>query len=268
MSPSVSSDPQTGVKIITITIETPDGKLPPAKVGIPDIPMRMADLVPPMHQLCNGIVGLAIRRETDRGEAISCRKACGVCCCQLVPLSPPEAFFLSDFIHRLPPERRSRVMARFQTIKEAMDENSLAERVKKSEKTNEHQALAYDYFRMGMACPFLEDQSYSIHSARPFACREYNVTSPPEYCADPFKEGIKKIKISRNMTTATARLAAELCNVPAMLVPMTLALEWTAENEAIGQKTWPGVWLFSRMMEYATGTDLENLSPEEESQRR
>jgi len=251
------------ITLITISIETPDGKLPPAKVGIPNIPMRMADLVAPMHQLCNGIVGLAIRQEMNRGETVSCRKGCGVCCCQLVPLSPPEAFFLSDFIHRMPPERHARIIARFQAIKEAMDENGLTERVKKIETTNEHQTLAYDYFRMGISCPFLEEQSCSIHSSRPFACREYNVISPPEYCADPFKKGVKKIKISRNMTTATARLAAELCNVPAMLVPMTLALEWTSENEAIGLRTWPGVWLFNRMMQFATGADLENIVPEE-----
>jgi hypothetical protein len=62
------------------------------------------------------------------------------------------------------------------------------------------------------------------------------------------------------MTTAMARLASELCHVPPMLVPMTFALEWAVDNEAIGQRTWPGVWLFNRMMEYATGTDLENLN--------
>jgi hypothetical protein len=142
-----------------------------------------------------------------------------------------------------------------------METHGLIERLKKIEDTQEHQVLAYDYFRMGMPCPFLEEGSCSIHPYRPFACREYNVISPPELCVDPFKKGIRKIKIPRNMTTATARLAAELCHVAPMLVPMTLALEWAADNETIGHRTWPGIWLFNRMMEYATGTDMENLTP-------
>jgi len=251
------------VKVITITIETPDGRLPPAKVGIPDIPMRMANLMPPMHQLCNGIVELAIRREVNKGETISCHKGCnnGVCCCQIVPLSPPEAFFLLDHVQSFPPIRRNQLESRFQEIRKAMEAHGLIERLKKIEDTQEHQVLAYDYFRMGMPCPFLEEGSCSIHPYRPFACREYNVISPLELCVDPFKKGIRKIKISRNMTTATARLAAELCHVPPMLVPMTLALEWAADNETIGHRTWPGIWLFNRMMEYATGTDMENLTP-------
>jgi len=253
---------QPQVKSITITIETPDGKLPPARVGIPDIPMRMANLTLPMQQLCNGIVELAIRREINLGATISCHKGCGICCCQLVPLSPPEAFFLLDYVQSLPPGRRNQIESRFQEIRKAMEAKGLIERLRKIEDTQEHQVLAYDYFRMGMSCPFLEGNSCSFHPYRPFACREYNVISSPERCADPFNKGIKKIRIPKNMTTATARLAAELFELPAMLIPMTSALEWATEHETYNRRTWPGVWLFNRMMEYATGADLESLNPE------
>ncbi len=248
------------IKVITITIETPDGRLPPAQVAIPDVPMSMADLIPPMQQLCNGIVELAIRREKNLGATISCHKGCGVCCCQLVPLSPPEAFFLMNYVQSLPPLQRSEIMSRLEETRKAMEAHGLVERLRKIEDTNEHQALAYDYFRMGMPCPFLDANSCSLHPYRPFACREYNVISSPELCADPFKEGIKKIKIPRNMTTATARLAAELHEEQPQLIPMALSLEWAADHDAIGRRTWPGVWLFNRMMEYATGADLENSS--------
>lgn len=254
------------VKVITITIETPDGRLPPAKVGIADLPMRMADLIPPMQQLCNGIVELAIRREMNLGETISCHKGCGVCCCQLVPLSPPEAFFLMDYVQSLPPDRRNRILSRLNGIRKAMEAHGLVERLRTIEDTQEHQALAYDYFRVGMPCPFLEESSCSLHPYRPFACREYNVISSPELCADPFQKGIKRIRIPKNMTTATARLAAELCHEPPMLIPMTLSLEWAADHEAIGCHTWQGIWLFNRMMEYATGADLENPRHEERGQ--
>ncbi len=247
------------IKLITIAIETPDGRLPPAKVRIPNIPMKMTELIAPMQMLCDGVVRLAIERERSHGETISCHQGCnhGICCCQLVPLSPPEAFFLLDFIHTLPSEHQTQIQTRFQAIKEVMDGKGLTEKIRNIESTHEHQVLAYEYFQMGLPCPFLEKGSCSIYPIRPFACREYNIISPSEWCADPFKKGIRKIKISRSMTTATARLAAELCQMDPMLVPMSLALEWAMENEGIGQKRWPGIWLFERMMEYATGVGLE-----------
>ena len=258
----MTSEAPPRVQMITLRIETPDGRLPPAKVAIPDSPMRLADLIPPMQQLCNGIVGLANRREVNGGATISCHKGCGVCCCQLVPLSPPEAFFLIDFVRAMPSERRKQIEARFQAIRNGMEEKGLIERLREIEDTKEHSVLARDYFQMGRTCPFLEEGACSIHLHRPFACREYNVISPPELCADPFNNGVKKIRIPKNMTTATARLAAELFEVSPMLVPMTLALEWAVKYVAFGRRTWPGVWLFNRMMEYAAGSSLESRSPE------
>lgn len=243
------------VKLITLSIETPDGKLPSAHVRIPDIPMGLADLVPPMQKLCDGIVDLALQRERRNGETISCHKGCenGLCCCQLVPLSPPEVFFINSFLKVLPSEKRSQIEVAFRINKEAMDQKGITEKIRKIETTDEHQVIAYDYFRMGILCPFLKDGACSIYSIRPFACREYNILSPSEFCADPFKKGIRKVKIPRSMTTATARLAAELNQTNPILVPMPLALEWAEKNETIGQKKWPGIWLFEQMMEYATG---------------
>lgn len=254
----MTSNSQPEMKIITIDIETPDGRLPTAKVKIPDVPMRLANLVPPMQQLCNGIVDLAIKREIALGETISCKKGCGICCCQLVPLSVPEAFFLYGYIKSLPEERRNVIEAKFNAIRNAMESAGIIDRLLKIEDTKEHKVLAYDYFKLGMPCPFLEDNSCSIHPIRPFACREYNVVSPAELCVDPFNNKIMRIKISRNMTTATARLSADLCGVPPTLIPMTLLIEWVEQNKSIGQLTWSGVWLFEKMLEYATGSDLEN----------
>jgi Fe-S-cluster containining protein len=258
----MTSANQIEVKEITINIETPDGKLPPAKVRIPNVPMRLANLVPPMQQLCSGVVGLTVKREIALGSTISCHKGCGVCCCQLVPLSAPEAFFLYDYVNLLPYKQRCEIMSRFSAIKDAMKSVGLIEKLEKLEDTSEHKALAFDYFKLGMPCPFLEDESCSIHSIRPLACREYNVISSPELCIDPFNNDILRIKVPRNMTTATAMLAAEVCGVPPALIPMTLALEWAVENENVGHLTWPGIWLFERMLEHATGSNVDEKESE------
>ncbi len=248
----------TEIKIITISIETPDGRLPSAKVKVPNIALGLADLVPPMQKLCDGIVNLALQRERRKGETISCHKGCedGLCCCQLVPLSPPEVFYLEAFIQGLPSEKRSQIFTLFQILRKAMDQKGLTEKIRNIESTDEHQLIAYEYFRMGVFCPFLEEGACSIYPLRPFACREYNITSPSEFCADPFSKGIRKVKISRSMTTASARLAGELCNQPPALIPMPLLLEWARENAAIAQQKWPGIWLFERMMFYAIGEEV------------
>jgi len=79
------------LQVITMSIETPDGRLPLASVQVPEMPMGVAHLVPPMQQLCNGVVGLALRRQAQGRARLSCGKGCGVCCCQLVPLAADVA---------------------------------------------------------------------------------------------------------------------------------------------------------------------------------
>ncbi len=248
---------QIETKEIVINIETPDGKLPPAKVSVPNLPMRLANIVQPMQKLCSGVVGLAIKREMVLGSTISCHKGCGICCDQLVPLSAPEVFFLYDFVKSLPSDKRDKIVSKFLEIRKAMESVGLIERIEKLEDTSEHKILARDYFALGMSCPFLEDDACSIHSIRPFACREYNVISPPELCVDPFNNEIKRIHIPRNMTTATAMLASELCGVPPVVIPMPLFMEWTENNEHINHLAWSGIWLFEKMLEYATGSNMK-----------
>lgn len=251
-----SSYESVKLKVFTLSIETPDGQLPPARVQVPNIPIRLTSLIPPIQQLCNGIVELAIKREVQKGAKVSCQKGCGVCCCQLVPLSPPEAFFFADYINSLPFERKESILSKLQEIKKAMAKNGLLDRLQNIENTGEHKLLGADYFRMGLPCPFLEDNSCNIHPMRPFSCREYNVISPPELCRDPINNEVKTVWIPRSMMVAMARLSAELYQVPLVTVPLTLSLDWAEKHEPFNQQTWPGVWLFNKMMEFATGADL------------
>lgn len=247
-------------KILMLTIETADGQLPPARVQVPNVPLPLTSLIPPLQQLCNGVVDLAKKREIKNGLTITCQKGCGVCCCQLVPLSVPETFFIRDYVNSLAGERKKLILNKFQAIKEAMQARGLIERLAKIEDTGEHKALGGEYFQMGHPCPFLEDNSCSIYAIRPFSCREYNVTSPAELCRDPINNEIKTVRIPRSMLTAMARLAAELYQAPLMTVPMPLALDWAEQHDSFSKQTWPGIWLFEKMMESATGAAMDNQS--------
>ncbi len=87
------------------------------------------------------------------------------------------------------------------------------------------------YFRQGIPCPFLEDESCSIHPERPLACREYLVTSPPEHCADPRVGQVEGVKVPASVWPAVARLdPVEPVARSIRWVPLILALEWTEAN--------------------------------------
>ncbi len=68
---------------------------------------------------------------------------------------------------------------------------SRSSRTRRASRTKTPSRSARRYFHLGIACPFLEDESCSIHADRPISCREYLVTSPAVNCADP-KPGIDR----------------------------------------------------------------------------
>jgi hypothetical protein len=90
----------------------------------------------------------------------------------------------------------------------------------------ERTELSHEYFKLGIACPFLEDESCSIHPDRPMACREYLVSSRPENCRSPRPDN-------------TDRLALDAYPLPALVeaeaggwVTLILALRFRDENPA------------------------------------
>src|SRR5262249_39570688 len=64
------------------------------------------------------------------------------------------------------------------------------------------------YFRQGVPCPFLEDESCSIHPHRPLVCREYLVTSAPDACATVGSGRVRRIPVSPRIWAVLARAAS------------------------------------------------------------
>jgi Fe-S-cluster containining protein len=62
------------------------------------------------------------------------------------------------------------------------------------------------YFYEGIPCPFLEDESCSIHPNRPIVCREYLVTSPAANCAKPSAETVTLVKLPIKPSKTVGRL--------------------------------------------------------------
>jgi Fe-S-cluster containining protein len=156
-------------------------------ITVPSGPVAAADVMPALQGLVNAVVEAA-----EAGKSISCRKGCGACCRQLVPVSRTEGERLLALIEAMPRERRATLHARFAAAETALESAGLA---KRGQKNDREMSLAY--FALGLPCPFLEEESCSIHPDRPLVCREYLVTSPAELCAGPAQEGVTPVAVPK-----------------------------------------------------------------------
>src|SRR5262245_34910034 len=156
-------------------------------ITVPNAAVPAAEVVPALQGLVDAVVEAA-----EMGKAISCRKGCGACCRQLVPVSRTEGERLLQVIDAMPAERREALKARFAAAEKAIDAAGLAERKGRSDRD-----LSTAYFALRVPCPFLEEESCSIHPERPLVCREYLVTSPAELCAGPEQEGVTPVAVPK-----------------------------------------------------------------------
>jgi len=235
-------------QIIKIKVETPDGALAPIQIAVSDEPAGLADLVPFIHELTSGVVALAIGRAERDGRKLSCRAGCGVCCCQLVPIAPAEAFYMVGRICALPMAERKPILDRFNDIKKRLTDIGLIKRISALGETGDNDTVGSDYFDLQLPCPFLVDQSCSIHEWRPIACREYNVTSPPRLCADPFRDKVDTIKLHRRMSSGLSRFCTEVAGLPSGQVPLPLMFDYYETFKPAASKTWPCADLFKQAM--------------------
>jgi len=156
-------------------------------ITVPNAAVPAADIVPALQGLVNAVVQAAEAEQT-----ISCRKGCGACCRQLVPVSRSEGERLLQVVDALPAERRDTLMKRFAAAEGTIENAGLTARQGRSD----HE-LSAAYFSLHLPCPFLEDESCSIHPERPLVCREYLVTSPAELCAGPKQEGVTPVAVPK-----------------------------------------------------------------------
>lgn len=156
-------------------------------ITVPSGPVEAAEIVPALQGLVNAVVGAA-----EAGKTVSCRKGCGACCRQLVPVSRSEGERLLRVVEAMPKERREALLARFTAAEAAIEAAGLGQREGRSDRE-----LSAAYFALGVPCPFLEDESCSIHPERPLVCREYLVTSPAELCAGPAQEGVTPLPVPK-----------------------------------------------------------------------
>jgi Fe-S-cluster containining protein len=218
------------------------------EITVPAGPSRPQDLLPVLQGLTDVVVGIAVRGVEGQGQAVSCRKGCGACCRQLVPISESEARALAQGVAAMPEPRRSRVRARFAEARERLEAAGLLDQLRHPERVADPHvvALGLSYFGLGLACPFLEEESCSIHPDRPLSCREYLVTSPADACARPSAETVRRVPLPARVAGAARAVDRQASASAGGWVPLVLALEW-AEAHPDGPPPSPGPALLQRV---------------------
>lgn len=211
-------------------------------------------LIPLARALVGNLVDLSVSEAEAQGRTISCRAGCGACCRQLVPISEPEARAVHDLIESMPGPRREEVRERFDQARERLRDAGLLDALEHPETLNQEsrRQIGLDYFREKIACPFLEDESCSIHPERPIVCREYLVTSPAERCAAP-RNDVEGLHLPASVWTSLARLdPVPEGAVSLRWVPLVLAPFW-AESHPGPPTTGRGTDLIRGLIENVAG---------------
>lgn len=202
------------------------------EMTVPAKPIKPQRMLPVFQQMAGSFVQMGIDHAASQGETVSCAAGCGACCRQMVPLAEIEARYISDVVEAMEPERRDEVRARFKAAVERVADAGIFERLNRllELEPSERERLIVDYFRLGVACPFLENEACSIHPDRPVACREYLVSSPPANCADPRIGNLKPIEAPIKVSKPLRRVGQSRPIAGVDFIPLVLALEWSERN--------------------------------------
>ena len=204
-----------------------------APVTVPADAVRAEAVLPSLQRLVDQVVETAEAQSRQAGAPISCRKGCGACCRQLVPVSRTEARAIAALVAALPPGRRAKLRARFADVARQLHDAGLAPALLDPARREGRpdRALSVAYFGLGIACPFLEDEACSVHRDRPLACREYLVTSPAERCRHREQDGVTPVAVPKLSVAARGLDSADdIADTTAHWVPLALALEHEAST--------------------------------------
>lgn len=215
---------------ITLTI---GGEPLNLRMTVPAKPIKPQKMLPVFQQMANSFVDIGVKAVESEGETISCQKGCGACCRQPVPVAEIEAYQLAELVENMPEPRRGEIKGRFEKAFAHFAEIGWFEKLSKAaEQTHkEQEQVVMDYFHEGVPCPFLVDESCSIHLDRPLACREYLVTSPAENCSNPTAKTVKLIKLPVKPSKTLMKVGQTRQIAGVNFIPLVLSLKWAEMNE-------------------------------------
>jgi Fe-S-cluster containining protein len=226
MSELASTPPET--VSVEFVIGIGDGTFTATAI-VPAGQTNLTQILPVIQSLENSLIEGVAAQLAEAGRAISCRAGCGACCRQIVPLSIFEAEALTAWIRSLPEIQQQQLAQRFHQALTKLAAAGLIDRLVNEDwlaETDSARQLALDYLHQRVPCPFLEDESCSIHPIRPLICREYLVTSPPEHCFDPATLQVVPVHVPLHFSRVLNRIGAELEHDARGWIPLVFLFAW------------------------------------------
>ena len=218
------------------------------ELTVPDFPVKPHRMLPVFQQMSSAVVDFCVRFVEAEGKEISCKAGCGACCRQAVPISEIEAYQLAELVEEMPEPRQSVVKKRFtdalthftaiRWFDQLINLKDMASAGDPDFSPENYERVVTAYMQEDFACPFLEDESCSIHDDRPLVCREYLVTSPAENCKSPTAESISKVPIFMRPSKAILDVGRTQNMEGISSLMMIEALDFTERNaENFADKT-------------------------------
>lgn len=227
------------------------------EMSVPSAPTRPERMLPLFRALADAFVSVSVEAASSEGLTVSCKKGCGACCRQMVPVSEAEARRLKEMVGAMPEPRRSAVVARFDAARRRMREAGLLPRLLQTPRPagEEYRRLGLEYFHQGVACPFLEAESCSIHEERPVVCREYLAVSPAELCSRRTAEPVVCLDVPAEVSRALQGVATCAGAEAGAWVPLIAALDW-ADAHPRQAPPRPGTEILRELFSRLTGADI------------
>lgn len=222
--------------VAPIRLNLPEGNIE-AEIVLPEGHERLVVLTFKVLGISSTVADMAALAAAKHGREISCKKGCGACCSQLVPLSPPEAAMIFEFVATMPESMKNEVTQAFTKAISHLKKTQLLKKLESLQNPSlskeAYNSIANEYFKERIDCPFLVSDCCIIHEVRPSMCREYLVSSPAVNCKDPEAGGISRLPVSIRLSEALTRVWASVSGNHVQVIPLILALKWTAENEHV-----------------------------------
>lgn len=214
--------------------------------------LKPTDLLRHLYPLYNMII-----QNTIQDKPVTCSKGCSVCCNQLVPVTLPEVYNLRDLVHTMPSKKQKDIKNRFYAIIDTLKQQGLHEKL---QAPRQHPGIDEEYFNLALPCPFLENNTCGIYPDRPFECRKYTVTSPPELCKTPYSSAIQPVTVRHNIGSLLAVFSSRLYTIDKTPVPLILALEKEKQFREKKKQQWDGHWMLETILQFLTKMNSEEMS--------
>src|SRR5256885_4650327 len=173
------------VERFEVTLNTPAGRLTTA-IDMPTGFIPITAIVPVTRRLGEEAARLEVQQAMEAGRTISCQMGCAACCRMLVPLSPPEAFALREYVGQLPMDRRTHLLNRLNDTKDRVKRAGLWDRLNEVAEASspvpdeELHPINRASNSLTTPVPFLGKETCRISKPRPPASRELLSTHTPE----------------------------------------------------------------------------------------